>query len=184
VNKPGRPPVFKYTSHSWLLDLFFNCPHSLGTQCDGGPPDVTIAAAAEHTNASSSSSGSGSGGSGGSGRRKDERVGSGATPDYHPQCVVCPTAAEVKAVEDAIHADVITWHAFPFNAEPGAYIIILVLSENNNAAAAAAAFPNDGFPTRLPPFSLSIQNRSLYYTQTGSGQTNKYVGGSEKLTEA
>ena len=179
MNKPGRPPVFKYTSHSWLLDLFFNCPHSLGTQCDGGPPDVTTAAAAEHTNASSSSSG---GGSDSSRRRKNQRVGSGATPDYHPQCVVCPTAAEVKAVEDAIHADVITWHAFPFNAEPGAYIIILVLSENNNAA--AAAFPNDGFPTTSAVFSL-YQKADHYIIprQAQDKQTNKYVGGSGKLTK-
>lgn len=40
------------------------------------------------------------------------------TPAYDPGCVVCPNATLVAAVEQAIRDDVITWHAFPFNAEP------------------------------------------------------------------
>ncbi len=94
VNKAGEAPVFKYTTHAWLLDLFFNCPHNLGLQCEKED-------AIEQSSYLSHS---------------QQRVGS--TPDYHPQCVVCPSSAEIKAVEAAIRADVITWHAFPFNAEP------------------------------------------------------------------
>eukprot|EP01047_Picozoa_sp_COSAG01_P005439 COSAG01_NODE_185_length_22691_cov_53.142478_24_plen_206_part_00 len=86
VNKPGHPPVFKYTSHAWLLDLFFDCPRQLGLNC-------------------SAASGAAEG-----------RL--GTTPDDHPACVVCPSAAEVALVEKAIADDVITWHAYPFNAEP------------------------------------------------------------------
>ena len=33
VNTPGKPPVFKYTSHAWLLDLFLDCPRHLGLAC-------------------------------------------------------------------------------------------------------------------------------------------------------
>jgi hypothetical protein len=33
-NIPGKPPIFKYTSHSFLLDLFFNCPATMGLHCD------------------------------------------------------------------------------------------------------------------------------------------------------
>lgn len=46
------------------------------------------------------------------------RPGFEATPDFHPGCVVCPNASLIAAVEKAIATDVITWHAFPFNAEP------------------------------------------------------------------
>ena len=44
VNKPGEPPVFKYTSHAWLLDLFFDCPRHLGLNC----PTAAAAAAGRH----------------------------------------------------------------------------------------------------------------------------------------
>ena len=84
VNKPGRPPVFKYTTHAWLLDLFFDCPRQLGLNCTADPEDL----------------------------------GTGTTPDDHPACVLCPDASLVALVEKAIADDVITWHAFPFNAEP------------------------------------------------------------------
>ena len=76
-----RPPVFRYTSHAWLLDIFLNCPRYLGLEC----------------------------------RPAGEL---GVTPDYEPACVVCPNASLVAAVEQGIRDDVITWHAFPFNAEP------------------------------------------------------------------
>jgi hypothetical protein len=36
----------------------------------------------------------------------------------HASDVICPTAAEVSAVEDAIRRRDIGYHAFPFNAEP------------------------------------------------------------------
>ena len=42
----------------------------------------------------------------------------GSTPDDDAGCVVCPNATLVAAVERAIRDDVITWHAFPFNANP------------------------------------------------------------------
>lgn len=84
VNKPGQPPIFRYTSHAWLLDIFLNCPRHLGLQCPAS------AAAGEL----------------------------GASPDYDPGCVVCPNATLVAAVEQGIRDDIITWHAFPFNAEP------------------------------------------------------------------
>ena len=77
-----RPPVFRYTSHAWLLDIFLNCPRYLGLECPLGAGEL------------------------------------GVTPDYEPACVVCPNASLVAAVEQGIRDDVITWHAFPFNAEP------------------------------------------------------------------
>ena len=79
-----RPPVFRYTSHAWLLDLFLNCPRYLGLECPAKPAAREL----------------------------------GVTPDYEPACVVCPNASLVAAVEQGIRDDVITWHAFPFNAEP------------------------------------------------------------------
>lgn len=85
VNRPGEPPVFKYTSHAFLLDLFFSCPTELGLSCGG---------------------------------EAGRRLTLGATPDDHPGCLVCPNASEVAAVRTAVENDVITWHAFPFNAEP------------------------------------------------------------------
>eukprot|EP01048_Picozoa_sp_COSAG05_P001792 COSAG05_NODE_63_length_22889_cov_41.986617_6_plen_349_part_00 len=87
VNKPGQPPVFKYTSHAWLLDMFLDCPRHVGLACPRSPPPLP-------------------------GR------GVGVTPDYDPGCLVCPNASLVAAVEAGIKDDVITWHAFPFNAEP------------------------------------------------------------------
>eukprot|EP01050_Picozoa_sp_SAG11_P017822 SAG11_NODE_2613_length_3172_cov_2.450700_2_plen_364_part_01 len=84
VNTPGKPPVFKYTSHAWLLDLFLDCPRQLGLACPAG---------------------------GGASRL-------GVSPDNHPGCLVCPNATLREDVIRAIREDVITWHAFPFNAEP------------------------------------------------------------------
>ena len=86
VNRPGEPPVFRYTSHAWLLDIFLNCPKFLGLEC---PIDRLSG---------------------------DGKL--GVTPDYDPACVVCPNASLVEAVEQGIRDDIITWHAFPFNAEP------------------------------------------------------------------
>ena len=42
VNKPGKPPLFKYTSHSYLLDLFFNCPKAMGLHCNEPDADDDI----------------------------------------------------------------------------------------------------------------------------------------------
>ena len=97
VNRKGQPPIFKYTSHAWLLDLFFSCPTQLGLHCNASAPNAAPDAAP-----TLSSEGS--------------RL--GKTPDYDPACVVCPSPKELAAVEQAIRDDVITWHAFPFNAEP------------------------------------------------------------------
>ena len=82
------PRLFRYTSHAYLLDLFFNCPQTLGLDCAG----VNVA----------------------DGQR---RV--GASPRYPgPDCMICPNATELKAVERAIADGVITWHAYPQNSEP------------------------------------------------------------------
>jgi hypothetical protein len=89
VNKPGEPPVFVYTSHAWLLDIFLNCPRYLGLQC---PTQRQ--------------------------QQQQQQQLLGVTPDYEPGCVVCPNASLVRAVEQGIRDDIITWHAFPFNAEP------------------------------------------------------------------
>ena len=35
VNAPGQPPLFRYTSHAFLLDVFFDCPRRLGQNCSG-----------------------------------------------------------------------------------------------------------------------------------------------------
>jgi hypothetical protein len=40
------------------------------------------------------------------------------TPDDDPGCVVCPNSTAQQAVRRAIQDGVITWHAFPHNAEP------------------------------------------------------------------
>ena len=65
--------------------------------------------------------------------------------------------------------------------------IILVLSENNNAAAAAAAFPNAAAMAFQQGFRrfLSVPKADHYIIprQAQDKQTNKYVGGSGKLTE-
>ena len=44
VNTPGEPPVFRYTSHAWLLDIFFNCPRFLGLECpvDSSVGDINL----------------------------------------------------------------------------------------------------------------------------------------------
>ena len=102
VNTPGEPPVFRYTSHAWLIDLFFDCPTHLGTNCSAA------------SNASAPGSGTGGSTRGGGAARPGLEV----SPDYEPGCVVCPNATLRAAVEQAIKDDVITWHAFPFNAEP------------------------------------------------------------------
>jgi hypothetical protein len=89
VNKKGEPPVFKYTSHAWLLDIFLSCPRYLGLNC---PPNGSSAMSPWWPPG-----------------------GVGSTPNDDAACVVCPNASLVAAVEQAIRADVITWHAFPFN---------------------------------------------------------------------
>ena len=86
VNVPGKNPQWKYTSHSYLLDLFFDCPPNIGLHCNN-----------KTTHHSS--------------------VGA-PTPDFHPQCVQCPNSTELETVRQGIKDGVITWHAFPFNAEP------------------------------------------------------------------
>jgi hypothetical protein len=43
VNTPGQPPVFKYTSHSFLLGFLFNCPENLGLACQSPDADDDIA---------------------------------------------------------------------------------------------------------------------------------------------
>jgi hypothetical protein len=98
VNIPGQPPVFKYTSHAWLLDLFFDCPAHMGANCA--------------LNSSVSSA------SGVEGKRAGAAQGLEKTPDFGPGCVVCPNASLIADVRRAVVDDVITWHAFPFNAEP------------------------------------------------------------------
>ena len=90
VNTPGKPPVFKYTSHAWLLDLFLDCPRHLGLACPATGGERSLDGASRL----------------------------GVSPDNHPGCLVCPNATLLAAVERAIREDVITWHAFPFNAEP------------------------------------------------------------------
>ena len=116
VNKPGEPPVFRYTSHAWLLDLFLNCPHYLGLQC-------SAAAANNEVNGEASA---------------PDRL--GVTPDFAPGCVVCPNASLVAAVEQGIRDDVITWHAFPFNAEPELADAGLLLSGIDSVHALDARF--------------------------------------------
>ena len=71
-----------------MLDLFFNCPQTLGLDCAGvnGP----------------------------NGQR---RVGASPTYPG-PDCMICPNATELKEVERAIADGVITWHAYPQNSEP------------------------------------------------------------------
>jgi len=81
VNKPGQPPVFKFTTHAWLLDMFFDCPHRFGTNCSFAPDSFS------------------------------------STPDYNIGCILCPNATLINQVQHAIDNDIITWHAFPFNAE-------------------------------------------------------------------
>jgi hypothetical protein len=46
-NTPGKPPIFKYTSHSFLLDLFFNCPATMGLHCDEPDADDVSGGEAE-----------------------------------------------------------------------------------------------------------------------------------------
>jgi hypothetical protein len=100
VNKEGQPPVFVYTSHAWLIDIFLSCPRYLGLNC---PPNGS--------NASSPWFPPG-------GRNTQQQQQLGSTPNDDAACLVCPNATLVAAVEQAIRAGVITWHAFPFNANP------------------------------------------------------------------
>ena len=79
ANTPDAPPVFKYTTHAWLIDLYFDCPRRLGTNCPGG--DVTEPSPREDT---------------------------GGPPDDHPGCALCPNATQLAAVAAAIASDVIT----------------------------------------------------------------------------
>ncbi len=89
LNVPGKPPQFVFTTHAWLLDMFFDCPVGgfLPTTGTKWPMDL-----GPHTPCT--------------------QLGPGACE------VGCPSDTLVATVTAAIKAGGITWHAYPSNNEP------------------------------------------------------------------
>lgn len=100
VNTPGEPPIFKYTSHAYLLDMFLNCPTQMGLNCS---TDASLSLPVSMDTFGA--------------LRDEEEYGLGLTPSNHPNCIICPNASLVADVIAAVEAGVITWHAYPHNAE-------------------------------------------------------------------
>jgi hypothetical protein len=97
MNTPGAPPAFVFTTHAWLLDMFFDCP-------SGGflPTQGTSWAAIQPY--------------------REQRGTACDQFGFGPAaCAVgCPSAALKATVERTIRAGGIAWHAFPSNNEPEA----------------------------------------------------------------
>ena len=102
LNVPGEQPVFVYTSHAYLLDMFLNCPARMGLNCTTGAPKHLPVPVSVRRGAPP----------------YEEEYGLEVTPDDNVNCIVCPNASLVADVIAAVEAGIITWHAYPHNAEP------------------------------------------------------------------
>ena len=91
MNTPGQDPRFVFTTHAWLLDMFFDCP-SGAFQPTVGTKWFEVC-----------------------GQQGDPSFGVPSVCD-----VGCPSPELRNAVESAIRSGGITWHAFPSNNEPEA----------------------------------------------------------------
>ena len=103
VNVKGEPPIFKYTSHAYLLDMFLDCPTRVGLNCTDGASESLPISADDFR--------------GHGPLRDEEEYGLETTPDDHVNCIICPNASLVRDVIAAVEAGTITWHAYPHNAE-------------------------------------------------------------------
>ena len=91
MNTPGEDPRFVFTTHAWLLDLFFTCPRD-AFQPTVGTKWFDVC-----------------------GQPGDPSFGVPGVCD-----VGCPSPELRSTVEQAIRAGGIAWHAFPSNNEPEA----------------------------------------------------------------
>jgi hypothetical protein len=91
LNTAGKPPQYVFTTHAWLLDMFFDCPSGGFLPVTGTKWPLDLA---PHTPC--------------------DQFGLGAAA-----CEVgCPSDQLKATVTAAIRAGGITWHAFPSNNEP------------------------------------------------------------------
>lgn len=91
LNTPGESPRFVFTTHAWLLDMFFDCPSGAFRPTVGTMWFEVC------------------------GHPRDPSFGVPGVCD-----VGCPSPELRGAVEHAVRSGGITWHAFPSNNEPEA----------------------------------------------------------------